>query len=197
MEKTIKVILIENDIDFVFLLSQLINTDTSLSFLGYATGKTDGIRLACEVNPDIVLMDLNLSSNELDGIEASIEIRRLTNAKVIILTSFEDFETVIHACIHSFASGYLFKTQSEAILPYIKQTANGHTPHEYMIRSLILGQLTTAERTILEKILGNPIDIYSSNKTIANQKTNIFKKLGLKNQKEVMHIMGDYIKING
>ncbi|WMJ85869.1 response regulator [Anaerocolumna sp. MB42-C2] len=193
MEKNIKVILIENDLDFVFLLQQLLHKDSTFSCLGYATNKTDGIRLACEVQPDIVLMDLNLSSNELAGIETSMEIRRQTNAKVIILTSFEDYDTVIHACIHSFASGYLFKTQFDTILPYIKQTAAGHTPHEYLIRSLILSQLTSAERTILERILGNPIDIYSSNKTIANQKTNIFRKLGLKSQKEVIHILGDYL----
>jgi len=194
MENKIKIIIVENDIDFVFLMRQLLQKEANLSYLGYATNKTDAIRLALEVSPDVVLMDLNLTSQELDGIEAAKEIRRMTNAKVIILTSFEDFETVINASIKSFASGYIFKSQYEIIPQYIKQTATGHTPHEYLINSLILNQLTSAERAILKNILTNNKDIYSSNKTIANQKTNIYKKLGLKNQKEVIHFLHDLYK---
>ena len=39
-------------------------------------------------------------------------------------------------------------------------------------------------------IIGNDIEIKSANKTIANQKTNILKKLGLKNTNELRKLLG-------
>jgi DNA-binding NarL/FixJ family response regulator len=192
MGKKISVLLVENDSDFEFLISQMLSKYEDFDYLGYATTKKDAIRMATELDPNIVLMDLGLTADKLDGISTSKEIRRNTNAKVIILTSFENYETVIQASIKSFASGYVFKSQFDLIPQHIKHLAFGHTPDEYLIHSLILNQLTVAEQTILEKILGSDIEINSSNKTIANQKTKIFKKLGLKNQKEVVHILKNF-----
>lgn len=191
--KKINVLLVENDNDFEYLMSQLLSQYDYINYLGCATNKKDAIRMATELDPTIVLMDLSLSTNKLDGICTSKEIRRNTNAKVVILTAHENYETVIQASITGYASGYVFKSQYDLIPQYIKHLAFGHTPDEYLIHSLILNQLTVAEQTILEKILGSDIEIYSSNKTIANQKTKIFKKLGLKNQKEVVHILKDFI----
>lgn len=48
--------------------------------------------------------------------------------------------------------------------------------------------LTAAERKVLEILLGARDDLLSSPKTIANQKTSIFHKLGLKNLQELQHI---------
>lgn len=186
----IRFIIVEDDEDFIFLIKQMLNNEPDLELLGCAVSKAEAIRLACEVMPDIVLMDLNLSSTELDGIEASCEIRRMTDAKVIILTSFEDQKTVIEASIKSFASGYIFKSHFELIPDCIRKTAAGHTPQEYLINSLITAQLSPAEQAIFNSILGNDVPVLSSKKTIANQKTNIFKKLGVKNQGELLHIFG-------
>lgn len=52
-------------------------------------------------------MDLNLSCDELDGVEASREIRLRTNARVVILTAYEDPKIVTQACKRAFASGYV------------------------------------------------------------------------------------------
>lgn len=187
--KKITIMIAEDDVDFIYLIKQLIATDLSLAFGGCATTKDAAVKLAYELRPDIVLMDLNLSSNTLDGIEASKQIRIMTDAKVILLTSFESFDTVIEASIKSFACGYVFKSQYETLIDCIKNTALGHTPQELLIESLILSQLTSAEKAVLKKILGKDIQLLSSDKTIANQKTNIFKKLGVKNQKEISHIL--------
>ncbi|MDF2589884.1 MAG: DNA-binding response regulator [Anaerocolumna sp.] len=188
MQPKIKVILVENDLDFVYLFRKKLSLDPDISFLGHATNKEDAIVLAIEVKPDIVLMDLNLTADELDGIDASKEIRLATKAKVIILSSYDNFDTVIQASIKSFASGYLFKSQLDQVIPTIKLLAKGHTPHEYMIKSLLINQLTNAEKSILDNMLGNEDYIPSSGKTIANQKTNIFRKLGVKNKKELIHL---------
>jgi DNA-binding NarL/FixJ family response regulator len=188
MEPQIKVMLVENDLDFVYLISKKLKLEPELSYLGHATNKVDAIDLASKVQPDIVLMDLNLSADELDGIDASREIRLATNAKVIILSSFNNYDTVIKASTKGFASAYLFKNQIDQVISTIKLLAKGHTPHEYMIKSLLLNQLTSAEQSVLENMLGHNDYIPSSDKTIANQKTKIFKKLGVKNKKELIHL---------
>lgn len=189
-DRKISFIIVEDDGDFIFLIKQMLKNEPDLELLGCAGNKAEAVRLAREITPDIVLMDLNLSTTMLDGIEASKEIRSTTDAKVIILTSFEDQRTVIEASKKSFASGYVFKSQFELIPDCIRRTAQGHTPQEYLINSLILSELSSAEKTIFDNLLGDHVDISSSPKTIANQKTNIFKKLGVKNQGELMHIFG-------
>ena len=57
-----------------------------------------------------------------------------------------------------------------------------------MIASLILSQLSAAEYSVLELLLGKDLKLQSSPKTISNQKNNLLKKLGLTSVKELKHI---------
>lgn len=183
--------IVEDDRDFVFLVEQLLEREPDLILSGCAGTREEAVRLASRLEPDIVLLDLNLSSSGMDGIEAAREIRRKTRSKIIILTSFEDQATVIAASKKCFASEYVFKSQFELIPEAIRKTAAGHTPQEYLIRSLILAELTPAEVSIFKAMLGQDVPVLSSQKTIANQKTSVFRKLGVKNQTELVHIFGD------
>lgn len=94
-EKKIRILLIENDIDFVYLIRKTIEQTDDLMFCTYAENGYAGLELARKLRPDIVLTDLNLTGNNLDGIEVSRQIRLSTNAKVLLLTSFEDPSIVI------------------------------------------------------------------------------------------------------
>ena len=94
-EKKIRILLIENDIDFVYLIRKTIEQTDDLTFCTYAENGYAGLELARKLRPDIVLTDLNLTGNNLDGIEVSRQIRLSTNAKVLLLTSFEDPSIVI------------------------------------------------------------------------------------------------------
>lgn len=187
-DSKIKVLLVENDLDFIYLTETLLTADPGIEYVGYATNNIDAFRLSTTLKPHVVLMDLNLTGRNLDGIEVSKKIRCSTDAKVLIITSFEDYDTVTMACAKSFASGYVFKSQFDILLQTIKHTAHGNTPQEHLIHSLILNQLSDAEKAVLLKMNGEEISLNSSSKTISNQKTNILKKLGLKNQKEIPHL---------
>jgi len=190
-EKT-KVLLVEDDLDFVFLIRQMIKQEQSLEFLAYAENRADAVTLAKELSPDIVLMDLSLSKSELDGIEAAREIRIVTAAKILLLTSFEQPEIIIKASKRAFASGYVFKSQCQTLPDIVRKTAISHTPQEQFIKELVLQELSPAERNVLDTILGGGNSTQSTMKTVANQKTNIFKKLGLKNTNELVHIFKDW-----
>ena len=60
-----------------------------MRILGSTASGEEAVYLAQRLDPDIVLMDLNLSLEELDGIEAARKIRLYTRAKVILVTAFE------------------------------------------------------------------------------------------------------------
>ena len=190
MDKRIKVLLVEDDKDFAFLIQKMITQDTRLLLVGHAENKSLAIGMANDLKPDLVVMDLSLSFGEMDGIETAKEISLTTGAKVLFLTSFEQPNVIIKASKEAFASGYVFKSQCQDIADTIYRTATTHTPQEAFIRELLLNELSSAEKDILNYLLkgGREASIPSSKKTIANQKTSIFRKLGVKNTNELLRI---------
>lgn len=188
MDKQIQVMLVDDDPDFIYLIKSRLVTESKFRICATSSFPSEAIEIAQSTNPDIVLMDLNLTGNELDGISAAKEIRRTTDAKIIILTSYDSHNVIVDSCTRCFASGYLLKNQSGQLNDIICQTALSLTPQEHLITKLIFDQLSFAEKSILKKILGGQITLNSAEKTITNQKTSILKKLGLKNTKELIHI---------
>lgn len=185
---TIGVLVVEDDDDFCFLIGDTLGREPDMRILGSTASGEEAVYLAQRLDPDIVLMDLNLSLEELDGIEAARKIRLYTRAKVILVTAFEAQSIVIDACKRSFASSYVFKSQFSILTETVRQTAEDPTPQEYLIASLILADLSPAEQSVCLMMLGRDVHLQSSQKTIANQKTALLKKLGLKSQKELEHL---------
>ena len=188
MPDLIHILIVEDDADFSFLIKNMIDKDEQMEAVGCAFNRQDAVEMACRLQPDIVLMDLNLSSVHLDGIEASREIRLLTDAKVIILTAFEDPQITIEACKNSFACAYVFKNQFSILPDTIRKAASGPTPQEYMINSLILSDLSVAERSVFLMMMGEDVKLRSTAKTIYNQTAGLLKKLNLRSEGELRHL---------
>ena len=182
-----KVILVEDDPDFVYLIRQAVERCEALSFLGAARSGEEGVALTQNLQPDIVLMDLNLPGG-MDGIAAARAIRLATEARVLLLTSCEDPDTIIRASKQAFASGYIFKSQCQALVDVICRTAEAPTPQSALIKELVLSELSPAERGVVEMLLEGDVALSSAEKTIANQKTSIFRKLGLRSTAELVHV---------
>ncbi|MCL2046489.1 MAG: response regulator [Oscillospiraceae bacterium] len=195
MGDRVRVFLVEDDGDFAFLLGKMLEKDSRLEYLGYAAGRADGVSMVVTLKPDIILMDLSLTDNELDGIEAAREMRIKTQAKVLLITSFEQHNIMVTASKRAFASGYVFKSNYQNLADTIYATAISTTPQEGFIRELILSDLSFAERSVLLDIINGDSTVHaaSSLKTIANQKTSIFKKLGLKNTNELVSVFKGWL----
>ena len=191
-QKEIRVLVVEDDDDFARLILHTLQQSDDLRCVGIAKGRQQAVQMAKQQLPDVVLMDLNLSSSYMDGIDAAREIRTAIHTKIVILTVFENPEIILEASKRSSASGYLFKSQFSLLAGTLRSTVRGHTPQEWMIRSLILSDLSYAERTVFDMMMGKKIELFSSPKTIANQKTTILKKLGLHSQWELNMVFGDY-----
>ncbi len=182
-----KVVLVEDDPDFVYLIRQAIQRCEALSFLAAATNGEEGVALCKKLRPQVVLMDLNLPGG-IDGVAAARAIRLATETRVLLLTSCEDPETIIRASKQAFASGYIFKSQCQTLTDVICRTAESATPQAALIKELVLSALSSAERGVVEMLLSGDMALSSAEKTIANQKTSIFRKLGLRSTAELVHV---------
>ena len=175
MREIIKIIIVEDDADFAYLIQKLLKKHKDIKVVCHCSDKKEALQKVIEEEPDIVLMDLNLGTSSMDGVLLSRKIRVQT-------------DMILKAAKEAFASGYIFKNQLSLLVEDIRTTAAGYTPQEYLIASSALSCLSEAERAVFEIMMGKENNLQSSPKTIANQKGRIVKKLGLENQKELLHV---------
>ena len=194
MDDVVRIMIVEDDEDFIFLMKKMLEKEPKIYLAATCSRNRYTYSLAMSVKPKIVLMDLNLGGSNSDGIAVSREIRLLTDAKVLILTAFDSPEMVLKAAKEAFASGYVFKSQPKLLVETILALAEGYTAQEYLIASAALSCLSEAEMGVFQIMMGKNLKLQSSPKTIANQKTKILRKLGLDNQKELLHIFGLFKK---
>ncbi|MEU0075631.1 response regulator transcription factor [Streptomyces sp. NPDC006332] len=102
----------------------LLESQDDMTVLSEATNGSEAVRLAAELHPDVVLMDVRMPG--LDGIEAT---RRITavgdRTRVLILTTF-DLDEYAYAGLRAGASGFLVKdAQPEDLLSGIRSVATG------------------------------------------------------------------------
>jgi two-component system, NarL family, response regulator LiaR len=121
---TIKVLLVDDHAVVRQGLRMFLSLDAELDIVGEAGNGEEGLALARQLQPDVVLMDLLMPG--LDGIAATAVIRReLPETEVIALTSVLEDRLVVDA-IRAGATGYLLKdTNADDLCRAIKAAAAG------------------------------------------------------------------------
>jgi DNA-binding NarL/FixJ family response regulator len=100
-------VLIADDQALVRSGFRLILTMRGINVVGEAGDGAEAVAAACELRPDVVLMDIRMPT--MDGLEAAREVlRELPHCRVIMLTTF-DLDRYIYAALASGASGFLLK----------------------------------------------------------------------------------------
>ncbi|MGH3003293.1 MAG: response regulator [Gaiellaceae bacterium] len=91
---------------------------------GEAADGKEAVRLAKELQPDVVLMDVRMP--ELDGIEATRRLRQAgVDARVLVLTTF-DLDEYVYAAVRAGASGFLLKdAPREQLVTAVRTVARG------------------------------------------------------------------------
>ena len=196
MKKT-RILFVEDDLDYRYLIERELEKEKDFELCAACSDGETAVQAALLHQPDIVLMDLSLGNSALNGAEAAREIRLQTDSRVIILTSHENYDTVIHASTQALASAYLFKSNFSVLIPTIRETARGVTPQAQLICSALLAPLTNAERSVLLRILGEDVSLHSSSKTISNQQTGILRKLDLPGRRELTYFQSLWFSKSG
>lgn len=105
-------------------LRLLIDQAPDLEVVGEAASGSEAVRLARELQPDVVVMDIRMP--DVDGIEATRTITAESKAtRVVMLTTFDDDES-IYGSLRAGASGFLVKDMAvEEILAAVRVVAAG------------------------------------------------------------------------
>ncbi len=107
-----------------FGFRMLLESQEDMTVVGEAANGAEAARMAAELTPDVVLMDVRMPG--LDGIEAT---RRIVatggRTRILILTTF-DLDEYAYAGLRAGASGFLVKdAQPEELLSGIRAVATG------------------------------------------------------------------------
>ncbi|MGE5596431.1 MAG: response regulator [Hyphomicrobiales bacterium] len=177
-------------------LKMFLGLDDELEVVGEATNGEEAVRMARELSPDVVLMDLLMPV--MDGITAIGQIRReMPDIEVIALTSVLEDASVVGA-VRAGAIGYLLKdTQDEELRRAIKAAAQGQVQLSPQAAARLMREmrqpeapepLTEREQEVLVLLAKGRAnkeiarDLQIGEKTVKTHVSNILSKLGVQSR---------------
>jgi len=104
----------------------LLDRQPGMEVVGEAADGRDAVRLAENVSPDIVIMDIAMPS--LNGIEATAQMVKRNSKIGVIMLSMHSDEDYLLSALNAGAKGYLLKDSAEEDLVRAVQSVNRGTP---------------------------------------------------------------------
>lgn len=175
----------------------LLQSMSDVELLGEAQSGEEAVEMAVALQPDVVLMDLQMP--EGSGLMATRELRkRCPNVRVLVVTLFEDDESIF-AALRAGARGYLLKDAEEKeMMRAIRAVGQGEAifspaiatrlidyfaATREMVPQEVFPELTEREREILALIARGESNAAIAErltitlKTVRNHVSNIYGKL--------------------
>lgn len=182
---------------------QLIGMEPTLTVAGEAGNGRDGIALAESLDPDLILLDLNMP--EMNGFETLDILRRKPLSGRVVVFSVSNYREDLITALRRGADGYLLKDmEPEELLVALRQAAAGKMVVSPALTEVLAGalrevrsddepdinSLTPRERDILKliaqgqpnKMIARKLDITES--TVKVHVKNLMKKMKVKSRVE-------------
>jgi two-component system nitrate/nitrite response regulator NarL len=185
-------------------VADLIEMDDSLRMIGESANGQEGLELAIELQPDLILLDINM--RDMSGIETLKAIKQEDIDSLILMLTVSDNEEDVLSALRIGADGYLLKDmEPEDILKSIRKAIEGTVVISERLTQLLakalrdedklsndesMTPLTSREQEILEYIsngmsnkrIAKTLDI--SEGTVKVHVKNLLKKLNLHSRTE-------------
>ena len=107
MIPSVRVLIADDDPLFVDALEAILGIESQIEIAGRANDGEEAMRLAGELGPDVVLMDLSMPV--VDGFEASRRIRLEAPATVVVVLTGSSYAEDVEKAYDAGASGYVTK----------------------------------------------------------------------------------------
>ncbi|RKE17111.1 response regulator transcription factor [Streptomyces sp. TLI_171] len=203
---TVRVLIADDEALLRMAFGMVLEAQPDLAAVGEAADGAEAVRLAGELQPDVVLMDVRMPG--VDGIEATRQVLRVSpRSRVLILTTF-DLDAYAFAGLSAGASGFLLKnTRPEELLTAIRSVAVGDAALSPRITGLLLERfrpqlpgagdtrhgeqvrrLTAREREVLVEVgrgLSNAeiaATLHLAEATVKSHLGRVLQKLGLRDR---------------
>jgi two-component system response regulator NreC len=193
-------------------LRALLEDVPDLQIIGEAADGLTVLQLAAELHPDVVLMDISMSS--LNGIETTRQLKDISpQTRVLALTVHED-EGMLREMIRAGAFGYIIKRAAESdLIQAIRVISQGHMYVHPELTSALLRDISphaTSRQTSKDTLTHREVDVllllargYTnrqiaqelnlSQRTIEGYRSSLVSKLGFSSRVELMN----YVEENG
>ena len=187
-------------------LRSLLEVESDFRVVGEAAGGFEALSMAASLHPDVIIIDLVM--NGISGIEATRQMSKTCPGAGIIIFSMLATEYYVLEALRAGARGYISKDSSpEELIRAVREVAAGH---HLLISSVLdrtidffmrivnnnfadpLQNLTAREREVLYLSAQQKTcpeiakTLFVSPRTVEAQRTSIMRKLGLKNQRELI-----------
>jgi DNA-binding NarL/FixJ family response regulator len=203
--KKIRILLVD---DFPLVregIATALASDPALEIVGEADNGAEGLAMALELSPDVILLDLHMP--EMGGMMVLERLREeRPNSRVLVMTASEKAETLL-AAVSAGATGYITKRTTRQELrdaiwtvhgggSVIAPSLAGHLMRQYSKASHgdaedLRNALTAREQQVLRLLAQGLTDrqigeeIYVSPRTVQNHLARIRDKTGLKRRAEL------------
>ena len=121
-------------------------TGRGVEVVGEGGDGRDGVRLARELRPDVLLMDLSMP--EMDGLEATRLIKAERPEQVVVILTASEAESDLFEAVKSGAQGYLLKSlDPEQLVGQLEAAARGEAALTPALAAKILNELARTAAT--------------------------------------------------
>lgn len=172
MTEAYKILLIDDHPLMRQGIRQILELEDNFVIVGEASNGTDGISIALDTNPDLIILDLNMKG--ISGLDTLRALRKHGIDSRIVVLTVSDEQSDVFALMDAGVDGYLLKDSDTAeLVENIRKAAQGETVLSDSVRQHLLDRrpendplsvLTDRERDVLQWIATG-----MSNKQIASQ----------------------------